>query len=93
MTESSVAFLVRQIERVRRMPTTKRIVFPEGDDARVREAVGRLKAEGLVEPIILRKDAADSSEYADIYYERRRAKEPPKGRLKRSSGIRSTEAR
>jgi phosphate acetyltransferase len=74
VTESSVAFLARQIERVRRLPAIKRIVFPEGHDARVREAAGRLEAEGLVEPIVLGKDAADLSEYADLYYERRRAK-------------------
>jgi phosphate acetyltransferase len=74
VTESAQAFLTRHVELLRRSSTVKRIVFPEGDDGRVREAAGRLKAEGLVEPIVLEPNATDIAEYADILYERRRAK-------------------
>ena len=47
--DSAVAFLAALIARAR--PLHKRIVFPEGDDARVIEAAGRLAREGIVQPI------------------------------------------
>ena len=66
----------------------RRIVFSEGTDARVIEAAGRLAREGIVEPILIGKapagapagvrfeDPASASvrKYAEIFYERRRAK-------------------
>jgi phosphate acetyltransferase len=57
--ESATLFLARQVERLRRVPKLKKIVFPEGDDPRVRAAAARLKEERLVEPILL--DGASSS--------------------------------
>ena len=72
MPESATLFLARQIERLRRLPR-KRIVFPEGADLRVQSAAARLRAEGLVEPILLDSDS-DNMKYADLYYARRRAK-------------------
>src|SRR5208282_3255861 len=72
MPESATLFLARQIERLRRLPR-KRIVFPEGTDARIQAAAARLRSEGLVEPILL-DNGSSSSKYAEIYYERRRAK-------------------
>ena len=66
----------------------RKIVFPEGDDERVRAAAKRLAQEGIVQPILVRPGgglsagitgvdpASDSrlAKYADIYLERRRAK-------------------
>jgi phosphate acetyltransferase len=73
MTESAAAFINGQIERLRRVSPTRRIVFPEGDDPRVRAAADRLRAEGLVEPILL-KGSVPIRKYAQLYFERRRAK-------------------
>jgi phosphate acetyltransferase len=74
--ESAALFLARQMERLRRIPKRKRIVFPEGDDARVQQAASRLSKEGLVDPILI--SASDSpkhaARYVDLYLERRRAK-------------------
>jgi phosphate acetyltransferase len=71
---SAAAFLAAQIERVRQLRKRQRIVFPEGNDARVVEAAGRLSREGLVEPILVGRDVQPSDKYAKLYYERRRAK-------------------
>ncbi len=87
-------FLQSVVERARRL--NKRIVFPEGDDPRVREAAARLAAEGVAKPIVISSntrcepgvgciDPAQSSNierYGRVYYERRRAK-----------GVTETEAR
>ncbi len=75
--------LVAQARNLRR-----RIVFPEGDDERVRVAAGRLARDKVVEPILVSaagdeiagvKFAAPASHarldaYAGLYYEKRRAK-------------------
>ncbi len=55
------------------IPKRKRIVFPEGDDPRVRAAAQRLLRDQLVEPIVL-SGPSDCPKYADLYLERRRAK-------------------
>ncbi len=52
-----------------------RIVFPEGEDPRVREAAHRLAARGLVEPVLVPRvitDEAAAERYAALYYEHRR---------------------
>lgn len=49
----------------------KRIVFPEGGDARIVAAAERLRSEGLVEPVLV---TAGGAKYASLLYERRRAK-------------------
>jgi phosphate acetyltransferase len=88
--ESARLFVARQIERLRAFPQRKRIVFPEGDDPRVREAATRLIDEELVEPILITAcgstndgsrvcviDPAASpevSQYAAIFRERRKSK-------------------
>jgi phosphate acetyltransferase len=87
--ESAATFLSRHVERVRQLRTKKRIAFPEGTDARVIAAAGRLARDGVVEPILIGPkpagapagvsfiDPADSQlarKYAAIYSERRRAK-------------------
>jgi len=54
MPESADRFLARQIERLRKIPVKKRIVFPEGEDSRVQRAARRLIAENLVVPILSR---------------------------------------
>jgi len=78
LPESASAFLAAQIERLRQVRPKRRIVFPEGDDARVQSAAERLRREGLVTPILLKPDGAASEQearkYAALYFERRRAK-------------------
>jgi len=73
MPESATLFLARQVERLRRIPKRKRIVFPEGGDPRVQAAAARLSKERLIDPILLIGDS-DSSKYAALYLERRRCK-------------------
>jgi phosphate acetyltransferase len=74
--ESATLFLARQVERLRRIPKRKRIVFPEGGDPRVRQAASRLSKEGLVDPILISgtDDPRNAARYVDLYLERRRAK-------------------
>ena len=72
MPESATLFLAGLKERLRRVPR-KRIVFPEGTDTRVQSAAHRLIKDGLIDPILLDKDA-HQPKYAHIYYARRRAK-------------------
>lgn len=54
------------------LPAEKRIVFPEGNDPRVREAAAQLRSDALVTPILVEGDADDR--YWRILYERRKAK-------------------
>src|SRR5438046_8819290 len=49
--DSAVAFLAGLIARAR--PLRKRIVFPEGNHARVTEAAERLARERIVQPILV----------------------------------------
>ena len=71
-------FLAGQIERLRKISPKRRIVFPEGDDPRVRSAAERLQRDGLVMPILLQPSQGipeqDARKYARLYFERRRAK-------------------
>jgi len=85
---SAQLFLDRQKERLLRLPKPKRIVFPEGDDERVRAAAARLAAEKLALPVLLGTQpdpppgvklinpatCPDGDAYATIFLERRRAK-------------------
>jgi phosphate acetyltransferase len=83
--ESAALFLARQVERLRRIPKRKRIVFPEGGDPRVQQAAARLSKEGLIDPILITgasvtmngvavDPSKSGSSYAGLYLERRRAK-------------------
>jgi len=64
--------LVRQLREREKKP---RIVFPEGDDPRVREACERLGNDGLMEPLPITKDTDCSDpRYCEHYFERRKAK-------------------
>ena len=89
VTESSIAFINRQAERVRQAGGRKRIVFPEGFDPRVLEAAARLARDGMAEPILIGQPPAGApagvtfiqpetspqlQKYAALYHERRRAK-------------------
>ena len=83
--ESARLFMADLIERARKLK--KIIVFPEGNDPRVREAAARLAREGLVRPVLVGKPVpgmegvafADPEtsphhdRYAAIYHERRRS--------------------
>lgn len=80
---SAVAFTAGLAEKVRSFPKKRRIVFPEGDDPRVRTAASRLAQDGLIEPILvssnaagpgLRLTTAGERDYSGILLERRRAK-------------------
>jgi len=68
---SALAFLDRQKERLARKPGLRRIVFPEGGDARVASAASRLRADRLAEPILVTEG---DDRYWRVLYERRRAK-------------------
>jgi phosphate acetyltransferase len=89
LTESAAEFISRQVRRVLGVSPRKRIVFPEGGDARVQEAAARLAREGLADPILIgQRPSAPldgvkfivpagcprADKYASIYYERRRSK-------------------
>lgn len=52
---SAVEFLDKQKARLRAKPKRMRVVFPEGDDARVQLAAKRLQQDGLLEPILVGK--------------------------------------
>ncbi len=82
-------YLAEQIERVRRLPKKKRLVFPEGDDLRIIVAAERLAREGILEPILIGQKPATGSpgitfidpedsplrpKYAELYVERRRSR-------------------
>src|SRR5437667_12468304 len=88
--ESAKAFLAGLIDRARR--SRKKIVFPEGADARVVNAAAMLAQQGILLPILIarRPDSAPAgvtfidpenspatSKYAALYYERRRAQGIP----------------
>ena len=80
------AYLDRLVDRARRTP--RRIVFPEGDDPRVREACARLARDGVVRPVLVSTNGdcapgVDCSHpetsgladrYARLYHERRRSR-------------------
>lgn len=78
------SFLERLKERAR--AARRRIVFPEGDDQRIIDAALRLKADGLVEPVLIGRTKTAGLECIDpltspllkecaaLYYERRKSK-------------------
>ncbi len=87
--ESAAVFMASQVDRLRRLNTKRRIVFPEGDDGRVLHAAARLAREEVLEPILIGRaptgapagvrfiDPAESplaKKYAAMYYDRRKAK-------------------
>ena len=78
LPESASAFLAGIVERLRKTRLKRRIVFPEGDDARIQQAAERLKREDLAVPILLGAGHSvseqDARKYAQLYFERRRAK-------------------
>lgn len=79
-------FLDAQIERLRSLPRRMRIVFPEGEDRRIRLAAERLAREGLAEPLLVGRGSAEgvryldpethpeTARYAALYYERRKGR-------------------
>ncbi|MEZ5354091.1 MAG: phosphate acyltransferase [Bryobacteraceae bacterium] len=76
LPDSAIQFLQSQAERVRGLPRRRKIVFPEGNDPRVREAAARLQSEGLIDPVLITDPASEprKDRYADLLHERRRAK-------------------
>lgn len=88
LPQSAIAYMDRMKQRLRAMSVKKRIVFPEGKDARVIGAARRLAAENLIVPTLIGPPVADCpgvafvepgtspklSSYTSLYHERRRAK-------------------
>lgn len=87
--ESATRFIAKQVERAKGQKKKRRIVFPEGDDPRVRQAAERLAREGVAEPILVvprgagasaslvsvnPEDSPKSRHYARLLLERRRAR-------------------
>lgn len=87
--ESAAEFMARQAARLRGAAKRRKIVFPEGDDARVIEAAARLARERIVDPVLIGRAPANApggvefvdpaqtplaAKYATLLYERRRAK-------------------
>lgn len=87
--QSARDFLARQLDRLKRLPKRKIIVFPEGDDPRVVEAAQRLAREELVRPVLIGKPQAAAGagvefadpaahprlrDYARLLHERRRSR-------------------
>ena len=83
--ERMSAFLASVAERARTL--SKRVVFPEGDDARVRATAKKLAENNIVQPVLVSsekgipgvefvdpKASSDIDSYAAIYHERRRAR-------------------
>ena len=80
------AYLDRLVELARARPC--RVVFPEGDDPRVREACARLARDRVVQPVLISEDSRcdpgvdcahpgtsrKTGVYARIYHERRRSR-------------------
>ncbi|MGC8794415.1 MAG: phosphate acyltransferase, partial [Bryobacteraceae bacterium] len=64
LPEAALEFMNAQIARLRRLARPRRIVFPEGDDPRIREAARRLARDGLAEPILIgREPSSDDLRY------------------------------
>ncbi len=87
--QSAAEYMRTQVQRLRGFPKKRKLVFPEGDDARVLEAAARLAKDGVAEPILIGKapegapsgvafiDPAESPlrrKLAAVLHERRRAK-------------------
>lgn len=87
--ESASEYVSEQVARLRAAGVRRKIVFPEGDDARVLEAAARLAREELAEPILIASPPAAAppgvrivapqgspllARYAAILYERRRSR-------------------
>jgi len=77
MPKAAAEFLERIEERLKGREPQARIVFPEGEDPRVREAAAKLEARGLVEPVLVGRKIADEERverYAALFQERRRGR-------------------
>lgn len=83
--DSAASFVAGQAEKLRKLKTRKRIVFPEGSDERIIAAAARLAQEGLIEPVLIGAGSTgvpagvrciqpDAKKYANLYHERRRTK-------------------
>ncbi len=71
--ESAAIFLAALVEKLRNVRPKQRIVFPEGADPRVQQAAARLERDDLLAPILLGAKY-NAQKYAQLYFERRRAK-------------------
>ena len=69
---------MRMIEKIKAKAraNVKRIVLPEGDEPRTKEAAETIRREGIAEPILISGDFArtKADEYAEALYELRKAK-------------------
>jgi phosphate acetyltransferase len=75
LPESAGEWFHGLVEQLRRCDKKPRIVFPEGDDVRVRGACERLGKDGLIDPILITKDTdCTDPRYCSLYFERRKRK-------------------
>ncbi len=89
LPQSAVEFLGRCRETLGAARLKARIVFPEGDDARVRAAAAQLAGEGLLRPVVIGRPGSDAppgvefmdpaeapgvEKYARLLWERRRSR-------------------
>lgn len=75
MPAAATEFLERIEARLLALPARPRIVFPEGEDPRVIAAAERLRARGLVEPVLVPRritDEQSADRYALLLLDRRR---------------------
>jgi phosphate acetyltransferase len=73
LPESAATFLAALVEKLHNVRPKPRIVFPEGNDPRVQQAAARLERDDLLMPILLGTNY-NAQKYAQLYFERRRAK-------------------
>ncbi len=75
LPDSAAEWFHGLVEQLRQRDKKQRIVFPEGDDPRVRDACERLGKDGLIEPVLITKDTDCSDpRYCAHYFSRRKTK-------------------
>jgi phosphate acetyltransferase len=75
LPDSAAEWFHGLVEQLRQRDKKPRIVFPEGDDPRVRDACERLGKDGLIDPILITKDTdCADPRYCRHYFNRRKAK-------------------
>src|SRR5579872_6674193 len=75
LPESAAEWFHGLVEQLRQRDKKPRIVFPEGDDPRVRDASERLGKDGLIDPILICNGTnCRDPRYSEHYFERRKKK-------------------
>jgi phosphate acetyltransferase len=75
LPDSAAEWFHGLVEQLRQREKKPRIVFPEGDDRRVRDACERLGNDGLIDPVLITQDTdCTDPRYCSHYFERRKKK-------------------